>query len=236
MLDQARRTIVDSTRITCFSGAGLSAPSGVGTFRDPEGGWWTKHDPMRMASPEGFHEDPELVMRWYGERRLQIARAEPNAAHRALAARTDITQVTQNTDNLLQRAGCIDPIQVHGDITHDRCHAQCGHTEPIDMHNPPGHRPCACGRGALRPHVIWFGEGLDGDVWHKAETACSSCEVLLVVGTSAAVYPAAGLIHIAQHHGARIIIVNTNPSDASNLADIELIGSVDDVLPNLLEI
>lgn len=234
MLETAQRLLVDADRVTCFSGAGLSAPSGVGTFRDPGAGWWTKHDPMRMASPEGFAEDPDLVMAWYAERRRQIGEAEPNAAHRALASRTDIVQVTQNTDDLLQRAGCTDVVQVHGDITADRCHADCGHVEPVNMLDPPVVRPCPCGRSSLRPNVVWFGEGLDGQTWQRAESACASCDVLLVVGTGATVYPAAGLIHLAHHNGASIIVINTNQSEASDLAHVELLGSAHEVLPPLL--
>lgn len=222
-------------RITCFSGAGLSAPSGVGTFRDPTGGWWTKYDPMRMASPQGFAEDPTLVMDWYAARRQQIGVAEPNAAHLALAGRTDIIQVTQNTDDLLRRAGCEDVIQVHGDITADRCHARCGHHETVDLTDPPGLRECPCGRSLLRPAVVWFGEALDAEIWSRAEAACSQCQVLLVAGTEAAVYPAAGLIDLAKRQGAGIIVINTNRNAASDSADIELIGSVVDVLPDLLD-
>ena len=233
-VDAARRMIDLADHITCFSGAGLSAPSGVGTFRDPVGGWWTKYDPMKMASPQGFAEDPKLVMEWYAERRRQIGAAEPNAAHLALAARSDILQVTQNTDDLLQRAGCRNVVQVHGDITADRCHAGCGHHEPIDLCEPPGLRTCDCGNASLRPAVVWFGEGLDMDIWNQAETACSECEVLLVAGTAAAVYPAAGLIELARRRGAGIIVVNTNRSEASDAADVEVIGSVEDVLPQLL--
>ncbi|MEE3001747.1 MAG: Sir2 family NAD-dependent protein deacetylase [Planctomycetota bacterium] len=234
-LDAARRCMSESRNITCFSGAGLSAPSGVGTFRDPSGGWWTKYDPMQMASPAGFHENPELVMDWYAERRRQIGHAEPNAAHFALAACPAIAQVTQNTDNLLHRAGCSDVIQVHGSIWTDRCHARCGHVEPIDLKEPPGLRPCPCGRSSLRPDVVWFGEPLVKEVWERAESACTNCDVLLVVGTSAGVYPAAGLITLARQNGAEILVINTNWSEASGMADIELIGSVDDVLPDLLQ-
>ena len=234
MLDAARHIVQAAGRITCFSGAGLSAPSGVGTFRDPVGGWWTKHDPMKLASPQGFAEDPELVMDWYAERRRQIGHAEPNAAHLALAARSDIVQVTQNTDDLLQRAGCLDVIQVHGDIAADRCHAGCGHLERVDLRTPPGRRPCPCGRADLRPDVIWFGEPLDGETWHRAEAACVGCDVLLVVGTDASVYPAAGLITLARERGARIIVVNMNRSQASGIADHELIGSAETLLPDLL--
>ncbi|MEE2719647.1 MAG: Sir2 family NAD-dependent protein deacetylase [Planctomycetota bacterium] len=234
MLEAARDIVDAAGRITCLSGAGLSAPSGVGTFRDPVGGWWTKHDPMRLASPQGFAEDPELVMDWYAARRRQIGHAEPNAAHRILAAREDIVQVTQNTDDLLVRAGCRSVIRVHGDIGTDRCHGRCDHTERVDLVDPPGRRPCPCGRADLRPDVIWFGEPLDPEVWHRAEAACSNCDALLVVGTDASVYPAAGLITLARDHGARIIVVNLNPSRASGIADVELIGSAEELLPSLL--
>ena len=234
-IEAARRLMTNETTVTCFSGAGLSAPSGVGTFRDPVGGWWTTLDPMRMASPEGFAEAPRLVMDWYAERRRQIGAAKPNPAHRALAARVDITHVTQNTDDLLQRAGCTNVIQIHGDITSDRCHVHCGHLEPVDLLDPPSLRPCPCGRSALRPDVVWFGEDLVSDTWHNAETACKHCEVLLVVGTGATVYPAAGLITLARSQGTHIIVVNTNPSDAGDSADIELIGSAADILPMLLK-
>ena len=234
MLEAARQIVDAAERITCFSGAGLSAPSGVGTFRDPVGGWWTKHDPMRLASPQGFAEDPDLVMDWYAARRSQIGSADPNPAHRILATREDIVQVTQNTDDLLVRAGCDSVIQVHGDIGADRCHGECGHIERIDLTDPPGRRPCPCGRAELRPDVIWFGEALDPDVWQRAEAACSNCDVLLVVGTDASVYPAAGLITLARRHGARIVVVNMNPSRASGIADVELIGSAAELLPALL--
>jgi len=234
MLKDARAIVAAAPRITCFSGAGLSAPSGVDTFRDPVGGWWTKHDPMKLASPEGFAEDPELVMNWYAQRRRQIGHAEPNAGHRALAARSDIIEVTQNTDDLLHRAGCRDVIQVHGDISADRCHASCGHVESIDLRDPPGLRPCPCGRADLRPSVVWFGEGLVAETWNRAERACTRCDLLLVVGTGATVYPAAGLITMARGHGAHILVINTNPSEASDIADIELTGSADEVLPPLL--
>lgn len=221
-------------RCTCFSGAGLSAPSGVSTFRDPTG-HWKEHDPMRLASPEGFIEDPELVLQWYADRRRQMAEASPNAAHHALAARGDIINVTQNTDDLLARAGARGVIQIHGDITTDRCHAMCGHVESIDMQNPPGPRPCpACHRGGLRPNVVWFGEGLVMETWARAEEACTTARTLLVVGTSAVVYPAASLIDLARSAGAAIIVVNPEPSGASALADIELAGSADEVLPSIL--
>ncbi len=218
-----------------FSGAGLSADSGVSTFRDAQsGGLWAKFDPMRLASPQGFADDPDLVIQWYAWRRRQIAAAEPNRAHRALAQRDEFIHITQNVDDLLHRAGAKQVIQLHGTIAADRCHASCGYEEPIDMTDPPSLRNCPeCG-SPMRPAVVWFGEALPSSAWTDAEQACRDCGVLLVIGTSAAVYPAAGLIGLAQSAGARIIIVNMQTSEASHLADYELLGNASEVVPAIL--
>ncbi len=235
MRDVARRIIRSAQRIVSFSGAGLSAESGVPTFRDPQTGGFWKDDATRLASPQGFAADPGLVTEWYAWRRRKIAEAQPNPAHAALAARSDITHVTQNVDDLLRRAGARRLIELHGTITRDRCHAACGHEEAVDLTNPPGLRACpACGEG-LRPSVVWFGESVPAEAWEDAERACASCDVLLVVGTSAAVYPAAGLIALSKSAGAKIIIVNTQPSEASDLADVELLGKAGEIVPELLE-
>ena len=233
-LEQASRIIHQGRKIVCFSGAGLSAPSGVGTFRDPGDGWWSRHDPMKLASPEGFAEDPDLVMRWYAARRRQMAEASPNAGHLALANRPDMIQITQNTDDLLDRAGCRNIIPLHGSINADRCHARCGHVEKILMHDPPGNRSCpACRQSGMRPTVVWFGESLPSESWSQAEEATRTCDVFLVVGTSAVVYPAAGLIAAAKA-SATVIVVNRDSSEASDLAHLELIGSADEILPSIL--
>ena len=160
---------------------------------------------MRLASPEGFAEDPELVMDWYAARRIQMASARPNAGHLALASRPDIVQITQNTDDLLRRAGCEHLIQLHGDITADRCHGNCGHVEQVDMSDPPGNRSCpVCSSWGMRPTVTWFGESLPSAAWEQAEQTAIKCDLMLVVGTSAVVYPAAALIELAsrwrRHH------------------------------------
>ena len=235
MIEQAKTVIQAASRIVSFSGAGLSAESGISTFRDAQtGGMWAKHDPMRLASPQGFEEDPKLVIQWYAQRRKDIAAAVPNQAHCALAARSDIINVTQNVDDLLHRAGAKQIIELHGTIARDRCHSLCGFDEAVDMSDPPGLRDCpACG-ARLRPAVVWFGESLPMDAWDKAELVCGDCDVLLVIGTSAAVYPAAGLIALAKSAGAKIIIVNTQSSDASHLADYELLGKASELLPKLI--
>lgn len=235
VFEQARKLIETASRIVSFSGAGLSAESGISTFRDAQtGGMWAKHDPMRLASPQGFEEDPELVTEWYAQRRRDIAAAEPNQAHRALAKRSDIINVTQNVDDLLHRAGAKRVIELHGTIARDRCHSLCGFDQAITMKDPPGLRDCPDCGSQLRPAVVWFGESLPTDAWHKAERVCSECEVLLVIGTSAAVYPAAGLIALAKSTGAKIVIVNTQSSDASHLADYELLGKASELVAKLI--
>ncbi len=236
-LEAARSLLAGSAGTVSFSGAGLSAESGIATFRDAQTGLWARFDPMTLASAEGFARDPGLVTEWYRDRRRAIARAAPNPAHRALAAREEIEHITQNIDDLLLRAGA-DPariVSLHGTMTRDRCHRHCGYEEEVDMRDPPGVRPCPqCGE-KLRPSVVWFGEMLPAEAWEKADWLCRSCEVLLVIGTSAVVYPAAALISVAHDAGAKIIVVNTQPSDASALADVEIIGRAGEIVPKLLQ-
>lgn len=238
LVDHARALIASASCVVSFSGAGLSAESGVATFRDKAtGGLWAKHDPMRLASPEGFRADPNLVIEWYAMRRRAVAQAQPNAAHYALAKRNGMVHVTQNVDDLLERAGAPGDavVHLHGLIGRDRCHGLCGFDEPIDLANPPGLRVCPeCG-APVRPGVVWFGESLPTEAWLKAEYACSQCDVLLVIGTSAAVYPAAGLISVARSAGAKVIVINTQPSGASELADVELIGPAGAFVPAVLD-
>jgi NAD-dependent deacetylase len=233
VIETARRIIQQAQHVASFSGAGLSAESGVGTFRDA-GGLWAKYDPTKLASPQGFAEDPDLVISWYAERRRKMATARPNPAHAALASRRDIVHVTQNVDDLLERAGARDVIHLHGTIGIDRCNRSCGRRETIDMSDPPLLRACPeCG-DRMRPDVVWFGEPLPAEAWQAAERACGAGDVLLVIGTSAVVYPAAGLIGLARSIGSRVIIVNTARSEASHLADVELLGKAGEIVPKLL--
>ncbi|MCP3902975.1 MAG: NAD-dependent deacylase [Planctomycetes bacterium] len=235
-MDRARTLIEAAEQIVAFSGAGLSAESGVPTFRDAAtGGLWEGYDPTRLASPGGFAADPGLVVEWYNGRRRAVHRALPNPAHRALAARADVMNVTQNVDDLLDRAGARSVVRLHGQLALDRCHGGCGYEETVDLGDPPPLRECPHCGARLRPGVVWFGESLPIDAWAIAESACRTCDVLLVVGTSAEVYPAAGLIALAKGEGARIVVINTNPSAASDLADVELIGKAGEIVPGLLE-
>jgi len=220
-----------------FSGAGLSAESGIATFRDRDGdSLWSRYDPAELASPQGFAANPQRVYEWYGWRRSKLATATPNPAHLALASRDDLVHVTQNVDDLLERAGASsDRIHhLHGTITRDRCHGGCGYEEPVALAEPAPLRRCPDCDSWLRPAVVWFGEPLPQAVWRTAETAVREADCLIVVGTSATVYPAAGLIEWARGTGARVIVVNTEASAASEMADAELIGPAGELLPALL--
>jgi len=184
MLNGARRLAV-------LTGAGMSAESGVPTFRDAQTGLWSQFDAMQLASPEGFRADPALVWRWYAWRRELVAKAAPNDGHRALAQAKaagrfeSLDVVTQNVDGLHQRAGSTGVIELHGNIVRSRCLAECGvaYARPQDLPSGEPPRCPACGDW-LRPDVVWFGEMLDPDSLRAAEETCTGADVLLVVGTS----------------------------------------------------
>ena len=238
-LQQARRILARSERVAAFSGAGLSAESGLPTFRDNEtDALWSRYDPIELASVEGFLADPERVIEWYNWRRSRYAAVKPNEAHRALAGQPRMIQITQNVDHLLEQAG-VAPEQVyhlHGSILHDRCHSHdCDYRETIDPDNPLALRACPrCGE-PMRPAVVWFGENLPQTTWLRAQQLCTRLDCLLVVGTSATVYPAAGLIELARQHDSRVIVIDPNPGAAGDQADVYLAGSAGEVLPALLD-
>jgi NAD-dependent deacetylase len=232
-MEEARALIAQAGVVASFSGSGLSRESGIHTFRDDDG-IWTKVDPMKMASIEGFLADPEGVTEWYDERRKFIAAARPNDAHRALAGFTGMVHITQNIDRLLEKAGAPRVVHLHGHIDEDHCLEECGYSEVVDPLEPRGLRTCASCGALMRPSIVLFGEMLPEGEWMRAHMAVVAADVLLVVGTSAEVYPAAGLIALARDHGARVIVVNTQPSAASGLATVELIGQAGDILPELL--
>ena len=235
----AREMLAASARVAAFSGAGLSADSGLATFRDPDtDALWSRFDPIQLASLEGFEADPETVIDWYNWRRGKYASVAPNAAHRALAAQTRLVQITQNVDNLLEQAGAA-PERVHhlhGSILHDRCHnPACDHSEAVDPAAPLPLRACPRCGAWLRPAVVWFGENLPRDTWGRAERLCRHLDCLLVIGTSATVYPAAGLIDLVRAGGGRIVVVDPNASAASGAADVYLAGPAASLVPALLD-
>ena len=236
---KAREILAQSNSVAAFSGAGLSAESGLSTFRDPDpDALWSRFDPAELASLEGFEANPQRVLDWYHWRRSIHAEVKPNAAHRALAGQPRMIQITQNVDSLLERAGVgADHVyHLHGSIMSDRCHnPDCDFQERFnpDIASPKGNCP-QCNH-QLRPAVVWFGEGLPQDVWIKAQHLCTKLDCLLVIGTSARVYPAAGLITLARHHGSRIIVINPDAATALGEADIHLRASAAEILPELLD-
>jgi NAD-dependent deacetylase len=236
-LDRTRTLLEGAKRIAVLTGAGISAESGIPTFRDAQTGLWAQFNPMQLASEEGFRADPPTVWRWYAWRRTLVAKAEPNAGHWALARaapryrRFDL--VTQNVDGLHRRAGS-QPIELHGNIMRTQCLERCGYVEEDPARLPIGEPPrCPrCGHW-LRPGVVWFGEMLDPSDLEAAEEAASACELMLVVGTSGLVYPAAGLPAVARRAGARVVIVNPEPTELDSQAHLVVRGPAAEVLPAL---
>jgi NAD-dependent deacetylase len=218
-------------RCAVLTGAGISAESGVPTFRGPEG-LWKEFRAEELATPEAFARNPALVREWYEFRRSKLAAVEPNPGHRALAALDgrfrSFTLVTQNVDGLHQQAGSRDVVELHGNIRRDRCH-RCGRRQAAG-----GQLICDCG-GPMRPDVVWFGEVLPAEAVERAWQAAASAEVFLVIGTSALVYPAAQLPYIALEAGAFLVEVNTTRTSITSEADLALQGPAGHWLPRLLE-
>lgn len=227
--------------VLVLTGAGMSAESGIPTFRDAISGLWARFDPAALASEEGFRADPARVWRWYAERRAGVRAAQPHAGHLALAAFARrhpgaVVVVSQNVDDLHQRAGQADTLRLHGDILADRWLSACPRgpgcgTAQADAGEPP--RCTDCGN-LVRPGVVWFGEPLPADALATAEGAARHCRVLLVVGTSGAVWPAAGLAGLARRHGAQVVIVNPQASEIDDQAHRCLRGTAAGLLPRLL--
>jgi NAD-dependent deacetylase len=190
-LSDARTILAEAEHVAVFSGAGLSAESGIATFRDTEtDALWSRFDPTELASVTGFEANPERVADWYAWRRIKVAKAHPNPAHIALAKKPSLIHITQNVDDLSERAGGNEKniLHIHGTITKDHCHAACGHEEIIDLQHPPVFRHCPKCDALMRPSVVWFGEGLPADVWSRAVALCQRTDCLIVIGTSATVY------------------------------------------------
>ncbi len=237
-LARARALLAGAARVVVFTGAGVSAESGIPTFRDALEGLWARYDPEALATEAGFRADPPLVWRWYAERRARVARAAPNAAHRAIAAleRTGraVTVVTQNVDGLHGRAGSTDVVELHGSIVRAKCLEGCGPAPAgwdRDARVPP---PCpACG-APLRPDVVWFGEPLPPGAFERAERLAGEADAMLVVGTSGLVQPAASLPWAAVRHRRPVIVVDPNPTALDDLATVGLRGSAVSVVPSIL--
>jgi NAD-dependent deacetylase len=236
-LQEVRAWVHVAQRIVVLTGAGMSAESGVPTFRDAQTGLWANFKPEDLATEAAYRANPGMVWDWYTMRRDAVAAVQPNAGHLALAgfqARHPgrLTVVTQNVDGLHQRAGSPGVLALHGNIAQDKwldpARACCRSGTP-EAGRPP--RCGACGN-LRRPDVVWFGELLPASELQAAEAAAAACELMLVVGTSGVVYPAAGLARATR---GRVVVLNPHPSDLDDAADVVLRGSAAGVLPVLLK-
>jgi NAD-dependent deacetylase len=218
-LQQAGRWLAESERVAALTGAGISAESGVPTFRG-EDGLWQGFRATDLATPQAFARDPKLVWNFYNWRRELLAPLQPNPAHKALIHLEEkipqFSLITQNIDDLHHRAGSKNLVELHGNIWMVRC-TQC-HVV-----------------GLLRPHVVWFGEQLDPTILDKAVAAIRSCDTMLVIGTSALVQPAASLAIVAKEQGARVVEINLEPTPYSHKLDIALRGKAGEILPQVVE-
>jgi NAD-dependent deacetylase len=228
------RRIRNAKSASVLTGAGVSAESGIPTFRGA-GGIWEKYDFTKLATPQGFKEDPRLVWEWYQLRQKEIKKAKPNAAHIAIVHMEDhfprFSVLTQNIDGMHKKAGSRNVVELHGSIWRMRC-SRDGLT--IQNDDPVTEIPpmCQCG-SILRPDVVWFGEQLSPDVVDEASRVANESEVMFVVGTSAVVYPAAALPAITKNSGGLVIEINLEPTDITSYADVSLFGPAGEMLPAL---
>ncbi|OFS14916.1 NAD-dependent deacylase [Dietzia sp. HMSC21D01] len=224
-----------------LTGAGMSAESGVPTFRDAQTGLWERYDPTALATPEAWARDRDTVWAWYRWREHLVSRAQPNAGHLAVAraqARRDVTVVTQNVDDLHERAGSQRVHHVHGSLFAHRCDT-CGTpldvdpppADPVDRLTPPGCDRCD---GRARPGVVWFGEMLPRGPWEAAVDAVTSAAAVLVVGTSGLVHPAASLPDLAAEAGTPVVEVNPGPSGLAPAVTVHVRATAGEAVPEIL--
>ena len=229
--------IAAARTVAVLTGAGISAESGVPTFRDAQTGLWAQFDPQKLATPDAFRRNPKLVWDWYAWRRKLVSRAEPNAGHRALAVLegrvSDFVLITQNVDGLHRRAGSRNVVELHGNIGRVKCSRENTVVEHWTEISDEVPRCAGCG-ALLRPDVVWFEENLPADALRAAEDAARRCQIMLVVGTSAEVYPAAALPDYAKSAGATIVEINPNPTPLSDATDYVLRAPAAVVLPALV--
>lgn len=228
----------EAQHVVVLTGAGVSAESGVPTFRDALTGLWAKYDPTELATPEAFARDPALVWNWYLWRRNLVRGVSPNPGHVALVRMQQLiprlTLITQNVDSLHQTAGSQNVVELHGNLTRARC-ANCGRVAarwPEETAEVPPR--CTHCHGRLRPDVVWFGESLPTAELQKAFEAASHCDVFFSVGTSALVQPAASLPLEALSRGTAVVEINPSPTPLTRYADIVLTGPSGVILPDLI--
>lgn len=244
-LERAAAYLRQAHRVAVLTGAGVSKESGVPTYRDALSGLWSNYSFEDLASPQGFRRDPGAVWTWYEERREQVARVQPNPGHVALAEIGVLIDqwdlITQNVDDLHERAGSPSVTHLHGRLMETKCFTDCRGTPTlidrtafVHGDQPPPTCP-HCGSW-LRPNVVWFGEMLDTRDLYTAQDAAEECDVMLVVGTSGMVFPAASLPYTAAMSGATVVEINPDATDISSAASLCLRGPSGVVLPRLLEL
>jgi NAD-dependent deacetylase len=238
-IDQLVDALRRSKHTVVLTGAGVSAESGLATFRDPQDGLWAQYRPEDLATPEAFARDPQTVWRWYVWRRDQLMQVEPNPGHYALAELQrllpEFALITQNVDGLHQRAGSRDVIEFHGNITRTVCSApHCeGQLTPDDANEPP---LCGLCGSFLRPDVVWFGEQIPADAMAASAKALQDCDLFMSIGTSSTVYPAAGIAQQSAANGAVIVEINPNATPLASSADIVIAGPSGEALPAVVEL
>ncbi|MEN1705029.1 MAG: NAD-dependent deacylase [Planctomycetota bacterium] len=238
---RVRGWLADATGVVVLTGSGISAESRIPTFRDNMEGLWAEFDPQKLATPEAFDADPELVTRWYDMRRVKCLEAEPNPGHTALAEMQrqvaarggSFTLLTQNVDGLHQRAGSTGVVELHGSITAWR---GVRTARPFDLpHGPMDVFPPTFDDGEFaRPGVVWFGENLPEDAIAAAYGAIESCDLFFTIGTSSVVYPAAGFVDIASARGAKTVEINPAATPATTSVDAVLAAKAGEALPRLV--
>jgi NAD-dependent deacetylase len=245
LIRQAAALLQGAHKVAVLTGAGVSKESGVPTFRDAMDGLWARYDPEELATRDAFRRNPKLVWDWYEYRRQMVRAAQPNPGHYALAqleARCPaFALITQNVDNLHERAGSQQVIHLHGNIAQSKCFAAC-QGEPtridlsqLDYDRDTGPPPCPHCGAPVRPDVVWFGEILPQEPLHRAFTHSQQADVMLVVGTSGLVTPAATLPVAARDSGAQVIEINPDQTAISQVAHLRLQGASGVVLPRLME-
>lgn len=240
-IERAAKLIAKARRVAVLTGAGVSKESGIPTFREAQEGLWAQYDPMEMASHEGFLRNPRLVWEWYEYRFGMVKLARPNGGHLAIAElerlTADVTVITQNIDGLHLAAGSTNVLEIHGSIRRYKCLGGRHNGFSLDDVSGQAEKPPRCPQcgDMLRPDVVWFGEYLPPDVLQKAHDASRRCDVMLVVGTSGVVQPAASLPYLAARTGAVVIDVNPERDEISEIAYYFLQGKGGEILPRLIE-
>jgi len=234
--DELLDTLARGRNVMVLTGAGVSAESGVPTFREAQTGLWSQYDPMQLATPEAFGVNPELVWDWYQYRRELVRDVEPNPGHFALVELAELipgfTLVTQNVDGLHARAGSRDVIEFHGNLFVNRCSVEGTEVRGRESRQLPYCPGCGA---PLRPGVVWFGEAIPAAASEQAFAAARRCDVFFSIGTSSLVYPAAGLVDVAREAGATLVEINPEPTEIAASLDFALAGKSGQILPDLVK-